>query len=467
MFAEADETMAPLSNEPLHTSSVPAIHADAPKGLPQQTTDAVEAFSCIAERCEDTCCRDWAVLLDKRSLDRMKAHLSHTPEGRDRLVHLVVIGRPTHHAGGQIQIQMNEQGACPLLETDNHCGVQKEFGEQALSTTCSVFPRTAVAVAGRLEVNASLACPEIARKVLLGDQPQRLRAAAKPMLARPYVGKTVGGDPDDAYASEFLRVRATLQRIFRRTEYPIATRLVAAAHFADRVRGFFFAGTSAFAGADEPAARAQLERAMEEADAAATLKELHHDLGAVAESAGQAAAGFVATFLLERERLPHGPRFTDMLRASFQSIARAAELPAGAPMTSPVIWQVLQQRRARLDERMGARVAQVMDNYVDHFLLRHPYTDSTTLLEYLYKLGLNLAVVKFLTLTSPDVAALLARPADAEADRTAYDRAAVHVTQTFTKAIGHQLDYLDVTFRALAGSGGFGFGRFVPLGKLV
>jgi hypothetical protein len=57
--------------------------------------------------------------------------------------------------------------------------------------------------------------------------------------------------------------------------------------------------------------------------------------------------------------------------------------------------------------------------------------------------------------------------APAPGDRAVLDRVVVHVVQTFTKAIGHQVAYLDVAFRAARDSGGFSFGRLLVLAKFI
>jgi lysine-N-methylase len=484
--------MAPFSTDEARGLRSPVIaptHVPpGPADLPQVTTDAVEAFSCVAEKCEDTCCRDWAVPLDRASLDQLKTTLSRSPEGRERLVRLVVIGRPTQQARGAVQIQMDENNACPLLESDNRCGVHASFGEAALSTACSVFPRTALAVDGQLEIGASLGCPEVSRQVLLSERTLQLRPANKPMLARSYVGKTINSDPADAYAHHFPQVRAVLQRLFRRSELPLSTRLVAAANFADRIQSFFFAGTDAFAGAKGSFTTRRLEAEISEAESLPVLTALDRDLAAFDANAGQATAGLVGTMLLERLRVPHSARFASLLKACFGSIQ--AELRAGqaalradatandndhhldveAGLTPAQTWQVLRRRGAEVEQRLGARSAQIFSNYCDHFLLRHPYTDSESVLEYLHRLGLHVAAVRFLTLASPALARCLGRAAQAEdlaADVAAFDGAAVHAVQTFTKAITHHLDFLDVSYRAVAGSGGFGFGRLVMLAKFI
>jgi lysine-N-methylase len=430
------------------------------------TSAALERFACISDRCEDNCCRDWAVPLDEHSLEKMKGVMSRTPEGRERLHRLVVIGRPATHAPGRAHIQMNDQGACPMLEPDSKCGVHAAFGEEALTTACSIFPRTAVAVGEHLEVGASLGCPEVSRLVLLADDPEssRLRPATRAMLPRPYVGNSVSGDPSDAFAHHFLEVRGLLLRLVRQDQLPLAARLVAAAHFADRVQPFFHAGTTEFEGPRQSFARRRLRAEIDEASSPALLAGLSRDVAAL-ETPGDGTAAMLATLLLERKRLPHSPRFAELLRQAFTSLQEEALGHPARPdetVTPQQLWQVYQRRREALEGRLGARSAQLFANYCEHFLVRHPYTGSASLLEYLYKMLVQLAAIRFLTIAHPEDAALLAAPS---ADRAVLDRVVVHVVQTFTKAIGHQVAYLDVAFNAARDSGGFSFGRLLVLAK--
>jgi lysine-N-methylase len=400
----------------------------------------------------------------------MKGVMSKTPEGRERLHRLVVIGRPAAHAPGRAHIQMNEQGACPMLEPNSTCGVHAAFGEEALTTACSIFPRTAVAVADRLEIGASLGCPEVSRLVLLADDHRsaQLRPATKPMLARPYVGNSVSGDPTDAFAHHFLEVREVLLRLIRADQHTLPARLMAAAHFADRVQPFFHAGTTEFDGPRKGFARRRLRAELEEATSPQLLASLEQDLANLAVP-GDGTAAMLATLLLERKRLPHSPRFAELLRQAFSSLQEEAlGHPAGADesVTPAQLWQVYDRRRQALEARLGARSAQVFANYCEHFLVRHPYTGSGSLLEYLYKMLVQLAAIRFLTIAHPDLAAMLAA-APGPGDRAVLDRVVVHAVQTFTKAIGHQVAYLDLAFRSARDSGGFGFGRLLVLAKFI
>jgi lysine-N-methylase len=449
--------------------SIPA----ADRARPETTLVAVERFACLAERCEDTCCRDWAVSIDRASLDRLKGAIARTPAGHDRLVRLVVLGSPSRHVDALGQVQLDDKGACVLLEPDNRCSVHAAFGEESLPTTCAIFPRTAIAVGGRIEVGASLGCPEIARLVLLTSDGLTMRSARQPMLTRQYVGKTVGGGDADAYSDHFLTVRELLLSCFRRN-VPLGTRLVLAADFAQRVGALLHAGTTEFDGARRPFAERTLRAEIADTMSVALVASLNGDLEAL-DAPGDATASLIASWLAERRRLPHSQRFAELLEGVFASLRQEAGVPTGGggsggdsdAIAASELWRIHARRRDALQARAGARSDLIFANYGQHFLLRSPYTDAPTLLEYLTKLAVHLAAVRFLTVNHPELVQRLAAPADRDADEQTLDRVAVHAIQTFTKAIGHSLEFTETLISSARVRSGFTFGRLVMLAKFV
>jgi len=430
---------------------------------------ALESFTCLAERCEDTCCRDWAVSIDRPSFDRLKGVMVGTPAGRDRLVHLMVLGSPSRHVDALGQVQLDENGVCRLLDPDNRCSVQAAHGEAALPTTCAVFPRTALAVGDRIEVGASLGCPEISRLVLLSTDEPAMRPARQPMLTRSYVGKTVGdGAGGDPYADHFSSVRELLMSCFRRN-VSLGTRLVLAADFAHRVRDLLHKGTVAFDGPRGAFAERTLSAEIEETASPALLASLDRDLLAL-DASGDATASLIASWLIERKRLPHSARFAALLDGVFASLQSELGVASGqgvAGLAPGDVWRVYARRRDALQLRAGARSDLIFGNYCQHFLLRAPYTDAATLLEYLTKLALHLAAVRFLTVTHPELAERLSAPADPIEDARTLDRVAVHAIQTFTKVIGHHVEFTETLLRPAGERTSFGFGRVVMLAKFV
>ena len=431
------------------TSVTPQHH---PASVPQFTTPAMAAFSCLAERCPDSCCRDWSVPVDRADLERLKGAMTSTAEGRERLLRLVVIGNRTRGAETAAHLHLDESGGCPMLDADLRCGVHATLGEEALTTACSIFPRTALATSRGLELGGSLGCPEVARLTLLAPTPPLLAPATKPMLPRPYVGKTISPHDGDAYARHFLDVRQTLLDCFQ-LALPLGTRLALAADFAARVQGFFHAGTTEMEGARRPFAERSL-RAERAATAAETLhRQLDDDLRTLnfPPVAAVGVTASLASFLLERRRLPHSPRFAALLDQTLNREGR----PAQADSADAVVWwATYAARRELLQARAGAVSDLVFGNYAQHFVMRNPYTDAPTLLDHLHRLAV----------LHPLVAERLAAKPDREADAAVVHRVAVEVVQIFTKAISHHPEYLNA---ALNQGGPATFGRLVLLAKFV
>lgn len=430
-----------------------------PASLPQFTTPAMAAFSCLAERCPDTCCRDWAVPVDRADLERLKGAMASTPDGRERLVRLVVIGNRAPGSDTVARLHLDESGGCPMLETDQRCGVHATLGEQALTTACSVFPRTALATPRGVEVGGSLGCPEVARLTLLAPAAPVPALAPRPMLPRPYIGKVISTDGADAYARHFLDVRQTLLDCFG-LPLPLGTRLAVAADFATRVGEFFRAGTPDMEGARRPFAerrlRAERDATMEEP----LHREVELELMALAFPALAAAGvmGTIASFLLERRRLPHSARFAALLTGTLNADG------GSVPTEAATLWTTYAERRDLLRARAGKASDAVFGNYAQHFVMRNPYTDAPTLLDHLHRLAVHLAAVRLLTVLHPETAERLHGPAEPAADAATVERVAIDTVQIFTKAIGHHPEYLNATLNQAAPAT---FGRLVMLAKFL
>lgn len=98
-----------------------------------------DEFHCTGSECADTCCKDWHINLSKREyLDYKKMKFS--PELKliaENAFKRFKDGNDFRYA----EMKLNEDGKCPFLNGDGLCKIQKEKGEEALSYTCSVFPR--------------------------------------------------------------------------------------------------------------------------------------------------------------------------------------------------------------------------------------------------------------------------------------------------------------------------------------
>lgn len=123
------------------------------------------AFHCIGTECEDSCCHGMSVLVDKKTYEGYQAF----PEEKlgalmKQYVSILPVGATDSLYA---KIQPDALGRCPFLSAERLCGVQKEFGSELLSATCSTYPRALNSVEDELEVSLYLSCPQAARQVLL------------------------------------------------------------------------------------------------------------------------------------------------------------------------------------------------------------------------------------------------------------------------------------------------------------
>ena len=113
-------------------------------------------FRCIAEKCPDSCCKEWSVDVDEtaakfyRALEgplgaQLREVLQDTPDGT---------------------IMTIQDGRCPMWRQDGLCQIQAELGHDALCKTCRDFPRLRHDYGDFVELGLELSCPEAARLIL-------------------------------------------------------------------------------------------------------------------------------------------------------------------------------------------------------------------------------------------------------------------------------------------------------------
>jgi lysine-N-methylase len=133
-----------------------------------------EDFRCIGSACEDSCCEEWAVHVDRSTFEKYQQ----LPGGPLRTIideNILRIPEPgqaseSAAAAAFAQIRMNTLGKCPLLSADGLCRIQAEYGEELLCHACASYPRITYSIHGATEKALSLSCPEAARLVLLNPQ---------------------------------------------------------------------------------------------------------------------------------------------------------------------------------------------------------------------------------------------------------------------------------------------------------
>lgn len=122
----------------------------------------LKKFRCIADKCPDTCCAGWEIVVDGESERRYFETEAPLGEKLRRCM--------TKDADGDT-VFASENGRCPFLMKSGLCEVYRELGEEALCRTCDRFPRFECVIGSRREAGLSLSCPEAARLIFEDSLP--------------------------------------------------------------------------------------------------------------------------------------------------------------------------------------------------------------------------------------------------------------------------------------------------------
>lgn len=116
-----------------------------------------DKFKCIANKCPDSCCKDWDVVVDE---DTDNFYGTVDGEFGKKIKNLTV----TDNDGDRIFVSQN--GKCPFWNKDMLCDIYINLGEEHLCATCQNFPRITQDYTIFTEHTLSFACPEASRLML-------------------------------------------------------------------------------------------------------------------------------------------------------------------------------------------------------------------------------------------------------------------------------------------------------------
>ena len=116
-----------------------------------------DTFRCAAGSCPDSCCQQWAVVVDEDAAHRYQSLPG--PLG-DRLRQVMC------REDGDWILRLEPDGRCPMWREDGLCRIQAQLGEEALCHTCDAFPRLRHDYGSFVELGLELSCPVAARLIL-------------------------------------------------------------------------------------------------------------------------------------------------------------------------------------------------------------------------------------------------------------------------------------------------------------
>lgn len=168
--------------------------------------DYYSQFHCIAEKCSDTCCAGWEIVIDKNSL---KKYRKWKGAFANRL-HNEIDFQQAHF------LQYNKR--CAFLNEDNLCDLYSEGGKESLCKTCRQYPRHVEEFEDVREISLSLSCPEAARIILTNKGKVSL-------ISKEKTGEENFGNFDNFLYSALEDTRERMMQIMQDRSCPINERL--------------------------------------------------------------------------------------------------------------------------------------------------------------------------------------------------------------------------------------------------
>ena len=115
--------------------------------------DYFNSFKCIADKCKDSCCIGWEIVIDDDSMAKYKALSCEI--GRE-------ISEKTKHGC----FPLDEDGRCAFLDGNGLCRIISSLGDGYLCDICREHPRYYGVGSDGIEGGIGLGCEEAARIVL-------------------------------------------------------------------------------------------------------------------------------------------------------------------------------------------------------------------------------------------------------------------------------------------------------------
>ncbi|WP_277407721.1 flagellin lysine-N-methylase [Lacrimispora xylanisolvens] len=119
------------------------------------------SFRCIADRCSDTCCAGWAIMIDDQSIKKYRAQ---TDALGEKLLNGVDWKKGCFK---------QKSGRCAFLNEANLCDIYSDAGPSMLCKTCRQYPRHTEEYEDVREFSLSMSCEEAARLILGLKEPVR------------------------------------------------------------------------------------------------------------------------------------------------------------------------------------------------------------------------------------------------------------------------------------------------------
>lgn len=197
--------------------------------------DSFDNFECIGSKCEDHCCRDWSITIDKSTYDKYKKVEN---EEFKKIFEDAVLKKKYATKYEYAVMNLNKNGECPFLDDKKLCSIYRLLGPENMCNTCRRYPRSSVKVDDIIQNVVLLSCPEASRKTLLRKNPIEFNIREIDEPSKVLVSKKINFNEDGCFSKdEFLELRSFTIGLLQNRDYSIEERLLILGFFIEDLNG--------------------------------------------------------------------------------------------------------------------------------------------------------------------------------------------------------------------------------------
>ncbi len=164
-------------------------------------------FKCVADKCPDTCCAGWEIVIDEKTMNKYKAMDGASGEYIRKNVNM------------KEQVYKRCGSRCAFLNDDNLCDLYINAGEDKLCKTCDRYPRHFEEYGELVEAALSISCPVAAKMIIDREGKDRF------LVNNNNKKSPHSGEVDEALLKMLLKIRKKIFSIVGDREISIDERM--------------------------------------------------------------------------------------------------------------------------------------------------------------------------------------------------------------------------------------------------
>lgn len=414
----------------------------------------MQKFKCIADKCEDTCCQDWHVRVDRLHYQRMSDWSKTDPVQKVIFSKSVLLNEPDASTDKNFAyIKMDENGFCPYLNTEKQCTLHIKQGLDILSDICAFYPRFVSVKNNIKELSGALSCPEVVRLCLSENIENHVQLKVDdsilPEREKTPVHRTLSIDDDSPlYEKYFENVQQTFIDIIKLTDCDYFTRLYILASYSHSISTIYF---DACVSLDSDA----LENYRSHVFDSSYKESVSHFMGQYENEQPLACIVIYSILTLKHQQAPED-KLSKMVVNMFNDYAKKLGLDSYEEIQNAAEYSAaFQNRCTKFSNTVHHQIEDYLIKYLLNCFYREWFITMPSAFIYIQMLLVRVAIIRFIIYSrvSPEMSAAQIK------------EISVEVIYQFARAVDHNMAFLQVVYEALTEQQMLHFDYSTPLIK--